>query len=535
LPPAPEASDSPSPAPTTGTKPGLPVPSPSGNGTSVDSGPTTTTAPRRPLAFGVNLLAGNQRTFDAGTGGWTAQAPARIGIVGAPVATGAGALAIRNAATRSTGLIAASGNGPTTWVPAMAGTRWLGHVSVRAHHDGVYAGVLLRFLDARGQRIAQSGGQRTVDRRTSYERTWDAVGIAPPGTAYVALVVMFQRVPAGAVHYIDNASLIALAGGSRNVAGPLRTSGTRIVDAQGRTVILRGFTRAGLEGADTPPPSDDDIAHAKAWGANFVRLPLGEQFWLTTSCYHRPNFVHQVDEAVRMVTSRGMVALLVLHWNTITPCGPYGQQPMADYPNAITFWQQVASRYKNNPLVAFDLYNEPHHVSDAQWRNGGTMTWKGDTFRAAGMQQMYDAVRRTGATNLVFASGKSWANIWPKTAPLTGTNIVYAVHVYTCPVTPPPDCDNAAPYDPGQFFRFWTQAGRKYPVVVTEFGWPDPADAAYNRNVIAYAEQHSWGWAAYTWGSVTWGRFALLADAGPGRSYQPRPAGSVILAAFPGH
>jgi hypothetical protein len=531
--PSPSAPDFGPPPPTTGTKPGLPVPSPTGSGTSSNDG-TNTSTPPRPVLFGVNLLGGDQGTFDSGTGGWSASAPARLGRVGAPVARGSGALAVRNSGTNAAMLTAASGNGPATWTLAAAGTRWVGHVSTRAGDSGVYVGVIVRFLNTSGQRIAQAGAQRTVDRSTSYQQTWDAVGLAPPGTAYVALLVTFQRVAAGSLHYIDNASLMALRGGSPNVVGPLHTAGTRIVDARGRTVILRGFTRAGLEGADAPPASDDDIAHAKAWGANFIRLPLGEQFWLSTSCYYRASFVHQVDEAVRMVTSRGMVALLVLHWNTIKPCGRYGQQPMADYPNAITFWQQVASRYKHNPLVAFDLYNEPHHVSDAQWRNGGTMTWKGDTFRAAGMQQMYDAVRRTGATNLIFASGKSWANIWPKTAPLTGNNIVYAVHVYTCPVTPPPDCDNTAPYDPAQFFQFWTSPGRKYPVVVSEFGWPDPSNAAFNRNVIAYAEQHGWGWAAYTWGSVTWGRFSLLADAGPGRSYQPQPAGSVILAAFPG-
>ena len=83
--------------------------------------------------------------------------------------------------------------------------------------------------------------------------------------------------------------------------------------------------------------------------------------------------------------------MLDLHWNTIAPCGPAKPQAMADYPNAVSFWQQVATRYKNNPLVGFDLYNEPHNISESVWRFGGTVTWKGTTYNAAGMQQMYDA------------------------------------------------------------------------------------------------------------------------------------------------
>ena len=50
------------------------------------------------------------------------------------------------------------------------------------------------------------------------------------------------------------------------------------------------------------------------------------------------------------------------------------------------------------------------------------------------MQQLYNIVRGTGATNLIFASGVNWAESFPSTAPLTGTrNLIYAAHAYTCP------------------------------------------------------------------------------------------------------
>src|SRR5206468_5653323 len=105
------------------------------------------------------------------------------------------------------------------------------------------------------------------------------------------------------------------------------------------------------------------------------------------------------------ITSRGMLALLDLHTSVTNDCTAAERQAMADATYAPAFWSQVAARYKTNPMVAFDLYNEPHDISDAVWRNGGTATYKSVSFKAAGMQQLYDTVRAAGANNLVSISG----------------------------------------------------------------------------------------------------------------------------------
>ncbi len=317
------------------------------------------------------------------------------------------------------------------------------------------------------------------------------------------------------------------------MVGPLHTVGNKIVDGNGRAIIFRGFNRSGLERSATDIPTSDEIAHAQSWGANFIRVHLGEQFWVPTTCYYDPTYPTQVDSAVNTITSRGMVALLSLSYNSMKSCDDFGERPMADAPNAITFWQQVAARYKNNPLVAFDLYNEPFSLTDDIWLNGGSVTYHGTTFQAAGMRPMYNAVRGTGASNLVFVSGNTWANWFPKT-PLTGTNIVYAVHAYTCPRIPAPDCTNTKPYDPSQFFNAWLTPAQTYPVMVTEFGWPNPDDGLYIRNVVRYAEQHGWSWSLFTWGNKTFGPFNLLASAGEGKNYEPKPTGMAALAGFAG-
>jgi hypothetical protein len=202
---------------------------------------------------------------------------------------------------------------------------------------------------------------------------------------------------------------------------------------------------------------------------------------------------------------------------------------MADSRGA-SFMTALANRYKNNPLVMFDLYNEPHDISDAVWLNGGQVTSGGTTWTATGMQALYNAVRSTGATNVVIASGNNWANTLPSTR-LVGTNIAYGVHVYTCPNSPyGADCQ-PNPLDPSAMLSSWVTPSATVPVVVSEFGWPAKDEGRYVRNVISYAESHGWsGWVAFAWDGGTQGTFDLLADTG--LNYEPNATGMPVLDGF---
>jgi len=60
----------------------------------------------------------------------------------------------------------------------------------------------------------------------------------------------------------------------------LRTSGTSIVDEQGRTVILRGVNYNGIESMlfTEQPPALDDFKKIKRWGFNVIRFPVSWDF-----------------------------------------------------------------------------------------------------------------------------------------------------------------------------------------------------------------------------------------------------------------
>ena len=311
-------------------------------------------------------------------------------------------------------------------------------------------------------------------------------------------------------------------------------SGNRIYDARGQVVVLRGIDLYGLQSSGTPPSATEaQVAGIHAWGADMVRISLGEQLWLSSSCAYDPGYEHTVDQLVNWVTSMGMLALLELHFNTPGgACVPASQQVMADAPGSVTFWQQVAARYGSNPLVAFDLYNEPHAISDKVWLDGGTVTTNGNTWQAAGMQQLYDAVRSTGTKDLVVVTGNAWGEDSPARL-VSGTNIVYSDHIYTCGVAPPPKCWIPDPTDPAPFLGPWTARSSQVPVMIGEFGWPSQGDATFDDNTIAYADAHGWGWCAFAWDGTDQSPFDLVGEILPG-AFEPAPTGMSVLGALAG-
>src|SRR5437773_2341658 len=69
--------------------------------------------------------------------------------------------------------------------------------------------------------------------------------------------------------------------------------------------------------------------------------------------------------------------------------GRTGQgRQMADLDHSPAFWSSVASFFKNDHGVVFDLFNEPHDISWECWLNGCTTSDGTGTWQAAGMQTL---------------------------------------------------------------------------------------------------------------------------------------------------
>ncbi len=296
--------------------------------------------------------------------------------------------------------------------------------------------------------------------------------------------------------------------------------GRSIIGPDGNVFIPRGVNKAGLEASSAGyEVAWWNFVRMKRWGANVVRLPVSPHLWLPTMCSYDAEYAGRVDRVVAWTEALGMLLILDNAWSTQgRTCGPSGwagEQKMADAHNA-EFLRSLADRYKDHPWVAFDLYNEPHDISDAVWRDGGTV----DGWQAVGMQQLLDVVRSTGATNLVFASGNMWANDLRMIVdrPLRNdADVVYAAHSY------PIWCDGPVPDDvpyscngrqvPAFLDTMVAPAAARRAVMVTEFGTARPI-AGEVAAVIEWAEAHQLGWAAYAWCSGEASSYCLLSPSG---------------------
>lgn len=281
--------------------------------------------------------------------------------------------------------------------------------------------------------------------------------------------------------------------GSGGGGGPIAPNGylvkgNGVFDQNGNKHHFHGVARPSMEwNPKGEMISKSDFQLMKGWGANVARLSLNQDFWLPGAAKHDAGYQGNVDQAITWAKEVGLDVILDLHWSDrgdLNNQGP-GQQRMADA-NSVTFWTQVASKYKGDGRVLFELYNEPHDVPWDVWLSGGN---SGDGFQVAGMQQLYDAVRGTGAENLVLIGGLNYAFDLSGVPAhrVQGHNIVYVSHPY--------DYADKQPGNWDQGFGFLTATD---PVMITEFGAFNCSTSYYSQ-LISYMDSHGIAWTAWAW------------------------------------
>src|SRR5436309_2745958 len=231
--------------------------------------------------------------------------------------------------------------------------------------------------------------------------------------------------PGGAAPHgrLASAPVAAAPGGT---APQLHVSGSELVDSTGQRVVLHGVDRSGTEymcvqgnGIFDGPHHQAAISAMLNWDVNAVRVPLNEACWngesYVSPAYAGANYQSAIKAYVHLLNANGIVAILDLHWTDGAYTGPSAgcssaqavcQKPMPDAAQAIPFWTSVATAFKNNDAVIFDLFNEPYasradNNDSAEgwqcWETGSPCTGIG--YPVAGMQQMVNAVRSAGANN----------------------------------------------------------------------------------------------------------------------------------------
>lgn len=197
--------------------------------------------------------------------------------------------------------------------------------------------------------------------------------------------------------------------------------------------------------------------------------------------HYDPQYRTSLKNAIDDATNLGMYVIVTL--NFTNPGCLYSSNsnesggaalPLPG-PGALTFWQDIASPSSAsdpygegaNPLVGFELYDEPHvcpgpgtQLVDAQdhpcssrpwindepnataWAEGGSVSYAGTSYQGEGMETLYETVRPL-TNDLIFLDSNSYAedphifdtNAFVGTQMALDPNLVYAEHMY-------PRCDS---------------------------------------------------------------------------------------------
>ncbi|MEI6232214.1 MAG: cellulase family glycosylhydrolase [Planctomycetota bacterium] len=288
----------------------------------------------------------------------------------------------------------------------------------------------------------------------------------------------------------------------------LHVVGNVIQNSANETIWLQGLAIPSLEWS----AGGDNILKSIEigiidWKSNCIRLPIREHFWAGTGPYQKDGgmqYRQTIDDAVNACASHGVYIVLDLH------CFRAPKEIHA------AFWKDLATRYKNHPAVLFELFNEPHDLSWDVWQNGGTVVDKkkstpkpGDvlaenketltTFETIGIQKLIDAIRETGAKNIVIPGGLDWSydlsGILDGHAlnDRNGNGIVYSSHVYPWKS----DWQNKFVKAAGKYPLFLGEVGAE--VEKLSFAPPERQEDPYTwvPDMLGLIQKHKLNWTAW--------------------------------------
>jgi hypothetical protein len=293
------------------------------------------------------------------------------------------------------------------------------------------------------------------------------------------------------------------------------TSGNRIKSSHSmQPILLRGVNRSGLEYAE---PSDRGFLAAAGfteeevremvlnWGSNVIRVPFNQDWALHGRRGHSAaEYLEALDQVISWAAALGAYTILDLQWldadtvygHTRRRNHPPRRNHVAPLPDAhtIVLWRTLAERYRDEPAVLFDLFNEPHnplgddslpiHVigpDGAVVESASPLVGAGEWVPWA--ELLVAEVRAIRPDGLILIGGVDWAFDLREIC-VNAPGVVYSAHIYP----------NHKPE------TWWKALGRSFEVPIFIGEWGGEADHLdFGQRLAERIRREGLSWTAWSW------------------------------------
>lgn len=207
---------------------------------------------------------------------------------------------------------------------------------------------------------------------------------------------------------------VALSGTPYGVHGKLSVSGTQLVDKNGQAYQLKGVSTHGISWFPQYVSYDTFKYLREEWGANVVRIAMyTAEYNGYCSGGNKEELKALVKKGVDAATELGLY--VVVDWHILSDSNPWTNKD-----EAVKFFQEMSSYYKNQDNIIYEICNEP---------NGGT-SWSDIKSYA---NEIIPVIRANDPDAIIVVGTPTWsqdvdAASWDK---ITGyDNIMYTLHYY---------------------------------------------------------------------------------------------------------
>ena len=196
------------------------------------------------------------------------------------------------------------------------------------------------------------------------------------------------------------------------IHGQLAVNGAQMVDQHGNPVQLKGPSSMWLNWESAPYAENKQgvMWMRDNWNAKVIRAAMG----ITPANAYLANPTKNKDQVKTIVQNAIDLGMyVIIDWHE--------EKAQDHQAEAIAFFTEMAQTYGTYPNVIYETFNEPLQVD-----------WS--TVVKPYHEAVVNAIRQVDPDNLIVLGTPVWSQYVDQAAtdPLIGTNLLYALHFYSC-------------------------------------------------------------------------------------------------------